>query len=446
MTIPILTAVADAAVESRVVATVSARSSALRIVRRCVDVADLLAVASTGTARAALVSGQLRRLDREVLARLGRDGIAVVLLYPPGDEAAQRRAHQLGAAYVLPHDADLDTVADAVARAIGDADDRPAQPSPDPSPDHAMAAPATGQIVAVWGPTGAPGRTTLALSLAAELALLGVPTLLVDADPYGGTVAQRVGLVDEVSGLAAAARAANSGTLDVARLAGFARDLGPGTGGLRVLTGLARADRWPELGAASVETVLETARRLAAVTVVDCGFCLEQEDAWRFDASGLRRNAATLTALEAADRVLAVGTADPVGLVRLARGLTELTALVTSAPPLLVLNRIRGRQRPDLADVVAQHCGMTPAAAVPLDIDGVDGAVDRGLVLAEAAPRSPARLEIAALASRLAGGAGEVRAGRPRRGRRGGRHMRPRAASSKTAAVPGSMPTAQLRG
>jgi len=425
MTVPILTAVADAAVESRLVGSLSARGSELRIVRRCVDVADLLAVASTGTARAALVSAQLRRLDREVLARLGRDGLAVILLFTPGDEAAQRRARQLGAEYVLPQDADLETLTHAVVRAIGDAADGAVDAVPDPAPDDDPADRPVGQVVAVWGPAGAPGRTTLAISLAAELSLLEVPTLLVDADPYGGTVAQRVGLMDEVSGLAAAARAANSGTLDVPRLAGLARDLGPGAGGMSVLTGLARADRWPELGAASVEAVLVTARHLAAVTVVDCGFCLEQEDAWRFDASGLRRNAATLAALESADRVIAVGTADPVGLVRLARGLTELTALVPHSAPLVVLNRVRGRHSTDVAEVIERHCGLPPAALVPLDVDGVESALERGLVLAEAVPRSPARLEIAALASRLTGGSGDIRrGGRAARRRSRGRHTR----------------------
>jgi Mrp family chromosome partitioning ATPase len=65
--------------------------------------------------------------------------------------------------------------------------------------------------VAVWGPTGAPGRTTVAVNLAAELALLGRHTLVVDADTYGGTIAQAVGLFDESPGLAAAARAAGQG-------------------------------------------------------------------------------------------------------------------------------------------------------------------------------------------------------------------------------------------
>ena len=57
----------------------------------------------------------------------------------------------------------------------------------------------------VWGPTGAPGRTTLAIGLAAELAGSGLPTVLVDADTYGASVAQCLGLLDESSGLATAA-------------------------------------------------------------------------------------------------------------------------------------------------------------------------------------------------------------------------------------------------
>ena len=51
--------------------------------------------------------------------------------------------------------------------------------------------------MAVWGPTGAPGRTTVAVGLATELASRGRGTLLLDADPYGGAVAQHLGVLDQ---------------------------------------------------------------------------------------------------------------------------------------------------------------------------------------------------------------------------------------------------------
>ena len=66
--------------------------------------------------------------------------------------------------------------------------------------------PGGGRIVAVWGPTGAPGRTTVAITLADELARLGCGSLLVDGDVYGGVIAAVLGLLDESPGLAAACR------------------------------------------------------------------------------------------------------------------------------------------------------------------------------------------------------------------------------------------------
>jgi MinD-like ATPase involved in chromosome partitioning or flagellar assembly len=262
-----------------------------------------------------------------------------------------------------------------------------------------------GQVVAVWGPTGAPGRTTIAVSLAAELAGLRRSTLLVDADVYGGVVAQLLGLLDEAPGLAAAARLANSGTLHLESLAGLARTVLPD---LRVLSGAARADRWPELRPAALEVVLELARSLAAVTVVDCGFSLEQDEELAYDTAAPRRNGATLTVLSAADTVLAVGTADPVGLQRLVRGLGELRETVPGVDPLVVVNRLRATAVPGDAEAevraaLSRYAAVEQVRVVPLDVPGVDRAVATGRTLAEASPASPARAAVAALAAELAG-------------------------------------------
>ena len=174
----------------------------------------------------------------------------------------------------------------------------------------------------------------------------GVPTLLADADVYGGVVAQVLGFLDEAPGLAAAARLANNGQLDVAALAAAAPQAAPN---LRVLTGISRADRWPELRPSALEQVWELARSLAAVTVVDLGFCLEQDEELSFDTAAPRRNGATLATLGAADTVLAVGAADPVGMQRLVRGLTQLREAVPGALPRVVRQpgpARRGRRRP----------------------------------------------------------------------------------------------------
>ena len=279
-------------------------------------------------------------------------------------------------------------------------------------PDH------EGLLIAVWGPTGAPGRTTVAVNLATELSRTGARTLLVDADTYGGSVAQVLSLLDEAPGLAAAVRAADHGSLDLPGLARLAPEVTPG---LRVLTGIPKAERWPELRAPALEHVLTLGRRLARFTVLDCGFNLEDDEELSYDTRAPRRNAATLVALALADRVLAVGAADPIGLQRLVRGLQELSVMPVPAP-VVVVNKLRASavgSHPEqrVRDALARFAGVQEPRFVPDDRDALDAAVLAGRALAESAPTSPARRAIAALADDYAG-ATTVAAGRGRWRRR----------------------------
>ncbi|MGI8695233.1 MAG: AAA family ATPase [Mycobacteriales bacterium] len=321
MTVPVLTAVTGAVCEADLVFELDRSDHGLTVVRRCVDLAELLAAAAAGTARAALLSAELRRLDRDAVTRLAAAGVVVVGLVNPGDEAAERRLRQLGVTEVLPAYAGAAGIATAVLAAVdGVGTDAARRLMSDPrsaltdivtTPTDEPQPPGPGRVVAVWGPTGAPGRTTVAVGIADEAARLGIPTLLVDADVYGGVVAQALGLLDESPGLAAACRMAGTGALDVPTLSRLAVGLGPT---LRVLTGISRADRWPELAASSVDAVLAVARRLVAFTVVDCGFSVEQDEEISYDTMAPRRNGATVAALQSADVVLCVGGADPVAL------------------------------------------------------------------------------------------------------------------------------------
>ena len=190
-------------------------------------------------------------------------------------------------------------------------------------------------MVVVWGPQGAPGRTTVATGLAGALAERGLGTVLVDADPYGGAVGQQLGVLDEVSGLLSAARLASSGLL-AERLSTVPRALGPH---LSVVTGLPRPDRWIEVRPGAVEHLVEALRATSHV-VVDTGFCLEEDPGTDF-GSRPGRNAMTLGALTLADEVVVVGTADPVGLSRLARALVDLRDVLGGAPVRVVVNRSR---------------------------------------------------------------------------------------------------------
>ncbi|MDP9395586.1 MAG: chromosome partitioning protein, partial [Actinomycetota bacterium] len=118
MTVHVVTAVTGAPWEAALVASLERGQSRVEVVRRCVDLADLLATAAAGTVDAVLLSADLRRLDRDALARLEAADVAVVGLFPAEDEDAERRLRQLGIQHVLPADVAAEQIASVVTDAV----------------------------------------------------------------------------------------------------------------------------------------------------------------------------------------------------------------------------------------------------------------------------------------------------------------------------------------
>lgn len=410
------------------------RADGVEVVRRCADVAELLSTGASGVADVAVVSADFRGLDRDALRHLAGHGVRVAGLVASGDEPAEARLRQLGVrTLVRPGDDPDDTAATIVdlsgaglagqagghrAAAVSVTDDDLARwldgtsavgatTSPGPEPldgaDGAEAVhggPVRGLLTAVWGPTGAPGRTTVAVTLASHLASRGVSTLLVDLDTWGASVAQFLALIDEAPGVAAAARASEQGTLDLASLSRVAPEVTPG---LRVLTGIPTPHRWPELRAAAVEDVLQQARGLVDHVVVDCGFALEDDEELSYDTAAPRRNATTLAALEHSDTLVAVGAADPIGLQRLVRAVQDV-GVVPSPTPIIVVNKVRASAtgpRPEraLVDVLSRFAGLEDPLFVPWAPDDCDAALLAGRSLVEHAPSSAVTQSIARLAA-----------------------------------------------
>jgi Mrp family chromosome partitioning ATPase len=414
--------------ESELVSVMSRPGARLRVVRRCVDIADVVAVASTGQISVAIVAADLRRLDAELVQRLRSGRVAVVAVHPAGDPATVTRLNRIGIPVTVADDAGAEAIVAAVGEAVaelatataapGDQDwfgdtrtALPAAGSFESSPPSASVGSGSGsgggagggvlgRVIAVWGPTGAPGRTTVAAGLAAEVAAAGVSTLLVDADVYGGVLASAFGLLDESPGLAGACRMAANGRLGPVELTTLSWRINDE---LTLLTGIPRPDRWPEVRPSSIPLVLEVARALAAVVVVDCGFSLESDEEISFDTVAPRRNGATLAVLSDADVVLAVGSADPPGMERLVRGLLELADVLPGVQPRVVLNRLRrtAASREDAVGALRRFAGVPVTAALPEDRAGTDLAWQRGVPLAEAAAGSPLRGGLRELAESL---------------------------------------------
>ena len=376
-----------------------ARSAAVAVSRRCVDLTDLLATASTGTARVVVLSPTLPGLDADSVATLRRLGLGLVLVAAPSDllEGDAARLRRLGIEHLLTV-AELGSLTESVLAASTDA---PLDVPPDPLVDPVQRA-APGRLVAVWGPTGAPGRTTVAIGIAAAVARAGHEVLLVDADAYGGAVAQHLGVLDDASGLLAAVRAANTGQLDAERLAGLALGVDER---LRVLTGLPLPDRWPEVRPVAFAELLDEAVRAAPWVVLDLGFSLEAAPVDPFGSTAPQRNEMTLAALGRADEVVAVGAADPVGLARLARGLVELHALLPQLRPRVVVNRTRsslGWSDREIAGMVEGFVTPLGVHFLPEDRVAADRALMAGRTLAESGD-SALRTAVSALAAAVLG-------------------------------------------
>ncbi|UUZ43961.2 hypothetical protein LP422_14920 [Janibacter limosus] len=418
MSVTVLTALSHTW-EGRMVEIVD-RLPGIAVGRRCVDLADLLAAAAAGHGDVAPVSADLRGLDRDALAHPGAHGVAVVGASPDGDEEQERRLRQLGVQrhvhLATPGEDLVDSLtvpgAAGVAVASGPQQTWPGRDPPtapvalvtDSTPPPVAPAEAVrGRVIAVWGPTGAPGRSTVAVNPASELAAAGAPTVLIDLDTYGAAVAQLLSVLDEAPGLASAARS-ELGTLDLMGLARLAVEVSPR---FRVLTGIPTPNRWPEIRPAAVEQIIDLSRSLGAFVVLDLGFAIEDDEELSYDTAAPRRNAATLSGLAEADDLLLVGSADPVGLQRMVRAVQGV-GQVASPTPRPVVNRLRASSvgadpRRRVEESLARFAGVEGITFLPEDRAATDAALLAGMTLAECDPDSELRRAIAQLAGTFSG-------------------------------------------
>ncbi len=489
----------DGAVETAAATALDADPGVL-VVRRCADLAELLAAAQAGLASVVVVSSGFGRVDADAIARLHHAGCRVIGVVdpdrdnsdrvrslgvdtvvawsilddgtgtaalvaavadqpepsplPPGDPTARDHSYSDGSPgsaatgrrarraipSATPDAAAPDAAAPDASAWVEVFDDAPA-PAPaadtadtgsthaaattvgrsdDTAPNGDDASDRNATVITVWGAPGAPGRTTVAVTLASELAAEGVDVLLIDADTYAASIASFLGMLDESSGIVAAVRAGLDGRLDRSVLTGFAPEVMPR---LRVLTGITRSARWSELRPAGFEALLVAARHAADVVVIDVASSLERDEEMTYDVSAPRRNALTLQAIERSDALIAVGSADPIGLQRLVRALQELQALEAGPPAIVVANRVRASAVGDaparrVEQALARFAGVDDLVCVPDDRPGLDRALLMGRSLLEASPASAVRAPLRRLAATVTGRTLATAMDRSRRRRR----------------------------
>jgi len=255
------------------------------------------------------------------------------------------------------------------------------------------------RAIAIWGPAGAPGRTTLAVNLACELALEGSNVLLVDLDSHAPAVADFLGLLDEKPGVAAAYRLIGQGRLDLSQIDRLTTSYEVGTGKLSVLTGLRSSSRWPELTRDKTRQLITIAKQHFDVILFDLSSDLEA--GIRQVGGAVERNASTRTVLEQADVAVAVFEADPIGVRRFIDEFEALHEIV--AEPILVANRLRSSAlgasaRQQVEDTLMQLCRREVSAFIAYDPESCDKALMQTVPLAMMKRSSKARQAIAQFA------------------------------------------------
>ncbi|MEP6482142.1 MAG: regulator [Rhodoglobus sp.] len=354
------------------------------VVARCASAHELAAIIDAQRPDAVLLAAEPRYLTDRVLVTADDAGVSVVALVT--GEPARQHAAALGLFETLDAAArwpEIERLLAGTRREVRASTPRATR----------------GSVIAVWGPAGSPGRTTLAIAIAAEIAARGHSVALADVDTHGASIAPALGMLDEAPGFAAACRLASNDGLSTAELERIAQRYESPLGGFWVLTGIGRPSRWPELSADRVAKTIAQCRRWVDYTVLDTSSSLENDEEISSDLFAPRRNAATVTAVHEADHIVAVGSADPVGLSRFLRSHVDLVEAASTHSVTVVMNRIRTsaigmNPNGQVTQTLSRFGGIESPVLVPYDLAGVDGAVLSGRTLADSAPRSPARAAI----------------------------------------------------
>lgn len=337
----VITCSLGAAWETEFVRAAAHPALGVHVGARCGDPGQALGVAMRDEPFAVIADAVPGWWDRETVARLAACGTALVIVGGPAPGGAMTPASD---------------TPEAIATCLLHLDARPTASDPvRPAPIEAHS-----ELVAVWGGAGSPGRTTVAVHLAAAAARRA-EVLLLDADVWAPSIAQRLG-IDDARGLVHAARAAS--------LEGDPFDrTTTAAGGCTVMPGLARPELWAEVGEESFRAVLDAARTRFGRVVVDLAAPIEEDEALSFDQVPFRRNLVTRTVLSLADRVVLVVAGDPIGIRRAVHAVAALDRELRDVTDRIevVANRVPLRRHAEVVDAIRTHLGRSVVASIGID-------------------------------------------------------------------------------
>jgi MinD-like ATPase involved in chromosome partitioning or flagellar assembly len=346
----------------------------VRVVERCLSADQLLDAIAGGRADLALVSYDLHRLGSGALSDLDASRLPRVLLVPEPNDP--RWETQRGV--VLPLDADADLVRRAMDAALRGEQFRMAGATPESTPPHAegtaaevepdaeaTASPSALSIIGLCSGPGSPGRTTVAINLAAALGAV-VPTVLVDSDMTGPSVAAQLD-GDPTRNLYMVAHAEPDAAWEwdravQAEVQPLDRDRSPYAD---VLCGIPKPDMRGRITRHFMERLVGSLQRRYRYVILDTGSELLGTD-----------GAVHRAAIALAHQVLLVCSSDLVGLwrARTTLGLLQSHLQISPQRVALVVNRHDPRFHHGRTEI-EWALGASTASVVPYDHLGVERAL-----------------------------------------------------------------------
>lgn len=260
--------------------------------------------------------------------------------------------------------------------------------------------------VTIWGPSGSPGKSTVAVNLCDQFAQLGMRVLLVDADLVSPSVSLLLGLEDSTVGVSAACKLAREAKLDASELERISVKVSSASKTFTVLPGISGASRWPEVTPSAIEVILRVASQNFDLVVFDVASSLEP--ALTTPAAAVGRNELTRRLLSNADHAILVAGADPVSLNRMIRQFPDVLAMRSSLPSTLLVNRLRensvGRQPAKQIDALFQQLvKRRPNTYLWDEPANLDSAIRHGIPVSLVSRRSNFTKQLRALAEQLLG-------------------------------------------
>jgi MinD-like ATPase involved in chromosome partitioning or flagellar assembly len=254
------------------------------------------------------------------------------------------------------------------------------------------------ELISVWSPMGSPGKSTIALSIAAELAESGKKVFLLDADTWSPSLDLQLGLTDHPAGLAAACRLVAQERFDLEQLNRLSTELRIGAGSLTVMTGLSSQSGWAEVSSEKLDDLLMVASKEFDFVVLDVASPIDGGLFWL--TSPVERNAVSRWAVTYSDKVVAICGADPISVARFLSSAAELSELNPKGQVFNLVNRLRtsvlgASAKQQIIQTLSRMGQLEVSGFIPDDPAAADAALKDSVPIALGKRSSQARLAIA---------------------------------------------------